>query len=236
MGAGITQLYFDNVTRWFSIPTRIISDRDPRFMSHFGKALATKLGINQNLSTVFHPQTDGLSECKNQWVEQYLHLVTSAIPKDWDRWLTTVSAVHNNRRNQTTGLSPNQILISYDIPLQTLNDVKTNNALVEQQIGIINQRREQAIEALNKTAEKSGTPSAQYKTRDQAWLEGKNLQLPHQVTKLVPKRYEPFKIIKEISPVVYWLQLPLTWTIHDVFHTSLLSPYSETPSHRPNFS
>ena len=71
-GAGITQLYFDNVIQWFGIPKRIISDRDPRFTSHFARALATKLGINQNLSTAFHPQTDGLLERKNQWVEQYL--------------------------------------------------------------------------------------------------------------------------------------------------------------------
>ena len=146
------------------------------------------------------------------------------------------SAVHNNRRNQTTGLSPNQVLIGYNIPLQTPNNIETNNALVERRIGIMNQRREQAIEALNKTAERSGTPPAQYSTRDQVWLEGKNLQLPHQVTKLTPKRYGPFKIIKEISPVAYQLQLPPTWTIHDVFHTSLLLPYSKTPSHRPNFS
>ena len=177
---------------------------------NIGKALATKLGINQNLSTAFHPQTDGLSERKNQWVEQYLCLVTLATPKDWDRWLTTASAVHNNWRNQTTGLSPNQILIRYDILLQTPNDVETSNALVEWRIGIMNQRREQVIEALNKTAEKSGIPPAQYNTRDQVWLEGKNLQLPHQVTKLAPKRYGPFKIIKEISPVAYQLQLPPT--------------------------
>ena len=235
-GAGIAQLYFDNVVQWFGIPKRIISDRDPRFTSHFAKALATKLGINQNLSTAFHPQTDGLSEHKNQWVEQYLHLVTSAVPEDWDQWLMTASAVHNNRKNQTTGLSPNQVLIGYDIPLQTPNDVETNNALVEWRIRIMNQRREQAIQALNKTAEKSGTPLAQYNTGDQVWLEGKNLQLPHQMTKLAPKRYGPFKIIKEISPVAYQLQLPPTWTIHDVFHASLLSPYSETPSHGPNFS
>ena len=100
----------------------------------------------------------------------------------------------------------------------------------------MNQRREQAIEALNKTAQKSGTPPAQFNTGDQVWLEEKNLQLLHQVTKLAPKRYGPFKIIKEISPVAYRLQLPPTWTIHNVFHALLLSPYSETPSHGPNFS
>jgi hypothetical protein len=100
----------------------------------------------------------------------------------------------------------------------------------------MNQRREQAIEAPNRTIKKAGMPTAQYKTGDQVWLKGKNLKLPHQTTKLAPKRYEPFKIIKEISPVAYQLQLPPTWMIHDIFHVSLLSPYSKTPSHRPNFS
>ena len=233
---GVAQLYFDNIVRWFGLPSKIISDRDPRFTSQFGKALVMKLSITQNLSTAFHPQTDGLSERKNQWVEQYLRLVTSAAPEDWDQWLTTASAVHNNRKNQTTGLSPNQILIGYDVPLNTPNDVETNNMTVERRIGIMNQRREQAIEALNRTAEQKGIPPAQYNTGDQVWLEGKNLKFPHQVTKLMPKRYRPFKIIKAISPVAYRLQLPPTWTIHDVFHASLLSPYSETPAHGPNFS
>ena len=232
----MAQLYFDHIVRWFGLPSRIISNRDPRFTSQFSRALTTKLGITQNLSTAFHPQTDGLSEHKNQWVEQYLRLVTSAAPEDWDQWLTTASAVHNNQKNQTTGLSPNQILIGYNIPLNTPNDIETNNMTVERRIGIMNQRRDQAIKALNRTAEQKGVPPAQYNTGDQVWLEGKNLKFPHQVTKLAPKRYGPFKIIKVISPVAYRLQLPPTWTIHSVFHASLLSPYSETPAHGPNFS
>jgi hypothetical protein len=61
-GSGIAQLYLDHVYRWFGLPEKIISDRDPRFTSHFGRELTRKLGIKQNLSTAFHPQTDGLSE------------------------------------------------------------------------------------------------------------------------------------------------------------------------------
>jgi hypothetical protein len=40
MGPGIAQLYMDHVYKWFGLPTKIISDRDPRFTSHFGKSLA----------------------------------------------------------------------------------------------------------------------------------------------------------------------------------------------------
>ncbi len=76
----------------------MISDRDPRFTSHFGKALTTKLGISRNLSTAFHPQTNGLSERKNQWVEQYLCLVTLVDPKGWVNWLTLATTVHVTRQ------------------------------------------------------------------------------------------------------------------------------------------
>ncbi len=129
-GMGITQLYLDHIYRWFGLPTKLITDRDPRFTSHFGRALTTRLGIQQNLSTAFHPQTDGLSEQKNQWVEQYLHLVTSSQPEDWSVWLLIASAVHNNRRNTTTGLSPNQILFGYETTLIPPSSNETNRAHV----------------------------------------------------------------------------------------------------------
>jgi hypothetical protein len=61
-GPGVAKLYHDYVFRWFGLPTKIISDRDPRFTSHFSKALLKRLGVQQNLSTAFHPQMDGLSE------------------------------------------------------------------------------------------------------------------------------------------------------------------------------
>ena len=54
--------------------------------------------------------------------------------------------------------------------------------------------------------------------------------------KLNPKCYGPFRVIKEVSLVVYQLQLPPSWNIHPMFHASLLSPYRKTPSHGPNFS
>jgi hypothetical protein len=54
-GAGIAQLYMDNVYRWFGLPTKVISDRDSRFTSHFGWAINQHLGIQQNLSLAFHP-------------------------------------------------------------------------------------------------------------------------------------------------------------------------------------
>jgi len=106
----ITQLYYKHVYLWFGLPTKVISNRDPHFTSHFGHALAKELGITWNMSMAYHPQTDGLTECKNQWLEQYLQLVAGN-DKEWSTLLTIATLVHNNSANSTTGLAPNQLLI-----------------------------------------------------------------------------------------------------------------------------
>ena len=54
--------------------------------------------------------------------------------------------------------------------------------------------------------------------------------------KLTPKHHRPFTIVKRVSPVAYQLQLPMAWTIHDVFHASLLTPYRETIEHGTNYT
>ena len=235
-GPEIAQLYMDHVYRWFGLPTKVISDRDPHFTSHFGKALSQKLGIQQNLSTAFHPQTDGLSEWKNQWVEQYLCLVTSASPEDWTHWMALAMAVHNNRKNLTTGLLPNQILLGYDLSLIPSGKVTSNSDLVEKCMETLLEKRAQAIDAINQSAKRDQGGTPKYKIGDQVWLEATHLKLRHQSTKLAPKHYGPFIITKEISPVAYQIKLPASWGIHDVFHASLLSPYRETAAFGPNFS
>src|SRR6266478_7599343 len=236
IGPEITQLYLDYVYQWFGLPMKMISDRDPRFTSHFGKALSEKLGIERNLSTAFHPQTDGLSEQKNQWIEQYLQLVTSNNPKGWTLWLALATMVHNNQINTTTGLSPNQILFGYNSTLNSNKVLQTHNALVESRIQTMTKNRADAIRALNKVADQKGPPPSQFCVKEQIWLDTSHLKLPHQKAKLTPKRLGPFKIIQEISPVAYRLELPPNWRINNVFHASLLTPYHETTAQGTNFT
>jgi hypothetical protein len=112
-GAEIARLYFDNVYRWFGLPKRIISDRDPRFTSSFATELVKAIQAQRNLSTAYHPQTDGLTERKNQWIEQYLRLFAADTQDDWDQWLTIATAVHNSWPNATTSVAPSQALLGY---------------------------------------------------------------------------------------------------------------------------
>ena len=164
-GAEVTQLYLNHVYPWNRLPWKIISDQDPRFTSHFRKALTKQLGIQQNLSTTAHPQTDVLSEWKNQWIEQYLRLVTGGQPKNWPDWLSIAMAVHNNWKNVTTGLSPNQILLGIEPTLHLSEYHKTKNEVVERRIERMEEAQRQATRAINRKATEA--PPVQYKPGDQ---------------------------------------------------------------------
>ena len=217
------------------LPNKIISDRDPRFTSHFGKALAQELGIKWNLSTAFHPQTDGLSEWKNQWIEQYLHLMASN-KEEWSELLPLATLVHNNSRNSATRLAPNQLLIGAEpttIPYQATGG---DNPLAEERVQKLREWRVLANEALQKATEKQPGETPPFRVRQKVWLEAKNLTLSHGMPKISPKRHGPFEIEKEISSVAYKLRLPPQWRIHPVFHASLLLPYQETKEHGPNYT
>jgi hypothetical protein len=159
-----------------------------------------------------------------------------AEPDTWADWLPLATLVHNNRQNATTTLSPNQILLGYE-PLTThITKNITDNQMTEDRLGQMEEFQKKAVQTLNDAAKQGPVLEARYKLGDKVWLEGTNLKLPYQATKLVAKRYGPFKVIAVISPVAYRLALPLRWQIHDVFHASLLTPYTETSVHGPNFA
>ena len=110
---------------------------------------------------------------------------------------------------------------------------ETNNAAAEDRQMILKEHRAAAVHALNKTAQ--SMPPAQYQINKQVWLEAKHLTLPYQTVELAPKCHGPFRIMKQISPVTYKLELPPAWTIHPVFHASLLTLYHETKEHGTNY-
>ena len=75
-----------------------------------------------------------------------------------------------------------------------------------------------------------------YQKGDLIWLEGRHLRTNQPTAKLTPKRHGPFPIVQVMSPINYRLKLPTQWSIHDVFHIDLLTPYRETELHGSNYS
>jgi hypothetical protein len=55
-------MYIRDIVRLHGVPVSIVSDRDSRFTSRFWKCLQDALRTKLNISTAYHPQTNGLSE------------------------------------------------------------------------------------------------------------------------------------------------------------------------------
>ncbi|GJU34236.1 putative reverse transcriptase domain-containing protein [Tanacetum coccineum] len=58
----LARMYLKEVVTRHGIPASIICDRDPRFASNFWRSLQKALGTNLDMSTAYHPQTDGQSK------------------------------------------------------------------------------------------------------------------------------------------------------------------------------
>ena len=71
---------------------------------------------------------------------------------------------------------------------------------------------------------------------DKVWLDARNLAIRTASRKLSPRRYGPFKVLEQLSPVTYRIQLPPSMKIRNVFHVDLLIPYKETDAYGPSYS
>ena len=58
----LARLYFTNVFPYYGILNKIISNQDPRLTLQIAKLICKEANIEQNISTAYHPQTNGQSE------------------------------------------------------------------------------------------------------------------------------------------------------------------------------
>ena len=215
-------LYAKHVFTHYGLPTKLISDRDPRFASKFTRELCKILGVQQNISTAYHPRTDRQLERTNQWLEQYLRFWVNEHQDNWTAYLPLAEFTHNNWPNKTTRESPFFLLMGYN-PWADWTDRPSPIPQVALRLDQFKKARKHAQELMTK-AQKSWVNNKdmpKLQVGDQVWLEGRHLHTNQPTTKLAPRRHGPFPITQVMSPVNYRLKLPTQWSIHPVFHIDL---------------
>jgi transposase InsO family protein len=70
----LAKIYINEVVRLHGVPISIVSDRDPRFTSCLWLSIQRALGTRLDMSTVFHPQTNGKLERVIQVLEDILRV------------------------------------------------------------------------------------------------------------------------------------------------------------------
>ena len=92
----LANLFIRHVVSQFRCPESIMSDHGSLFTSHYWVKMCHHLSIKRNLSTVYHPQTDGQTEHLNQMLEQYIHLYVNYQQDNWTQLLPTAKFTYNN--------------------------------------------------------------------------------------------------------------------------------------------
>ena len=224
-------LLIKEVVRLHGLPENIVSDRGPQFKANFFREFFKILGVSTNLSTSFHPETDGSTEVLNQTIEQYIRIFGDAHQTDWVTHLPLAEFTYNNTINSTTNLTPFYANLGYhplmdfhDIPSKTpasLNQINLLKEILKQlQINLSKSQQQYSIQA-NK--HRQPIPST-IKVGSKVFLNRKNISPKFGIKKFSQKYFGPFKIIQQINPVAFKLELPPTLKIHPVFHVSLLEP------------
>jgi hypothetical protein len=105
----VAQLFLQHVWRFHGTPKCTVPDRGPQFNAKILRVLYKTLQIEPTFSTAYHPQTEGQSECLNQWLEGYLRAFINHRQTEWADWLVLAEFTHNNTQSNVTCRSLFQI-------------------------------------------------------------------------------------------------------------------------------
>ena len=102
----VARVFVSEVIHLHRIPKKIILDRDSRFTSRFWTSLQSALGTQLNLSTAYHPETDGQAERVNQVMEDMLRMYVMDNQTQWEKHLPLVEFAYNNSYHSSIEIPP----------------------------------------------------------------------------------------------------------------------------------
>ena len=141
------ELFLQNVFRYHGLPDSIVSDRDPRFTSHFWENLHKILGIKLLMSTADHPQTDGQSEATVKIVQKLIRPFAFQ-EQDWETLLPSLEFAYNDTQQSTTGKTPFYLNYGYH-PKGTYRHADTKSPHAEDHVQYLIRLQEVARDAIN---------------------------------------------------------------------------------------
>ena len=238
----LAELFMSHIVSLHGVPVSIISDRDPRLTSRFWKRLMKELGVKFNLSTAFHPQTDGQYERTIQTLEVMLRSCVLKFKGHWNEYLPLAEFTYNNSYHSSIEMSPYEALYGKQCrtPLcwnETGERKFLGPEIVQATVDKVNVIRSKlkAAQDRQKSYEDKRRKDLEFEVEDRVFLKlspWKGVVRFGKRGKLSPHYIGAFEIVERVGPVAYRLDLPEELSlVHNVFHISMLRKYIPDPSH-----
>jgi poly(A) polymerase Pap1 len=106
----IENIYMKEVSRLHEVPKEIFLNKDPKFTSNFWKDFFKGFGTYLNLSTTYHPESDGRKKRTNKIIEDMLRMYVMYNPSKWEDYIHLVDIAYNNGYQSSLKMSPSEAL------------------------------------------------------------------------------------------------------------------------------
>ncbi|GJS14335.1 reverse transcriptase domain-containing protein [Tanacetum coccineum] len=204
----LAKIYIDEIVTRHGVHVSIILDKDGRFTSRCWQTVQKALGTRLDMSTDYHPQTDGQSESMIQTLEDMLRACVIDFGGSWDVHLPLAEFSYNNSYHSSISL------IGPKLVKETTDKV----VLIKEKLKAARDRQKSYADNRRKPLE--------FEVGDRVMLKvspWKCVILFGKKGKLTPRYVGPFEILEIIGLVAYWLRLPEEFSgVHDTFHVSNL--------------
>ncbi|GJW49262.1 putative reverse transcriptase domain-containing protein [Tanacetum coccineum] len=229
----LAKIYTNEIVARHGVPVSIISDRDGRFTSHLWQAFQEALGTRLDMSTAYHPQTDGQSERTIQTLEDMLRACVMDFGGSWDTHLPLIEFSYNNSYHTSIKCAPFEALYGRKCRSPVIWTEVGESQLIgpeimqetTKKIVQIKERLKTARSRQKSYADKRRKP-LEFQVGDRVLLKvspWKGVVRFGKKGKLAPRYVGPFEIVECVGPVAYRLKLPQELScVHDTFHVSNL--------------
>ena len=231
----LARCFVQTVVRQYGIPSKLVSDRDPRFTANYYKEVVRMIGTTLSMSTARHPESDGQSEREIGTLSVGLRAFVNDNQDDWDELLPMFELGINNAVQSSTDKAPHELLygVKPRLPIDVaLAPFRSNNpaaleraqrmekAYAEARVSLLSAQDRQKRNADRKRR------AASFAVGDAVMLSRDGIKLRGADTKLGSLFMGPFLVTAVINANAYTLALPPQLeALHPTFNISKLKRY-----------
>ena len=208
------------------IPSTVITDCAPNFVSTAAKEFYEEQGIKKSTTTPYNPRGNGKAENKVKIVKEILFKV--AVTSDWPSRLVGILLALRNQVTPGRSASPHFLLFGRDPPLPPI--LKKSRPQTQQGRAMADaykktRERMKLVKEKQRERYNKGRRAMSYRPGDLVWMKN-----PTRASKEEPRRLGPFKIKRKHSDLVYELEDSAYANMgrkNPLRHVRLLAPFKE---------
>lgn len=219
----------------FGIPKVIQTDQGSNFTSRLFCQVLKQLNVTHNMSSAYHPQSQGALERFHQQLKSLLRAYCTELKADWQEGLPWLLLAAREVVQESTGFSPNELVFAHTVrgPLSVIHDQWVPSAPPKDLVSYINGFRHRLYEAGELAKQNLKMAQKKMKQLYDRKVEHREFSAGDQVLVLQPliespfpaKFFGPCNVVRRLSEQNYLIEMPNRRKSVKVCHVNLLKPY-----------